>query len=83
VNSREEVYVLNGKYYRTSSTQLKQNLDYKNQDFDCYVVPITLKKWRVGPNDSHLGEHAVDQVMKDLAEQVARRALNRQHVGRR
>jgi hypothetical protein len=70
INSQEEVYVLNGKYYRSSQIQFEQNLQYKNQGFDHYVIPITIEKWRVGPNDGHLNEHAVDQVMKDLANQV-------------
>ena len=76
INSQEEVYVLNGKYYRTSQTQLEENLYYKNKGFDYYVIPVTIEKWRVGPNDSHLGEHAVDQVMKDLADQMAIDILN-------
>jgi hypothetical protein len=80
-NLQEEVYVLNGKYYMTSQTQFVQNLSYKNKGFDYHVIPVTIEKWRVGPSDAHLGEHAVDQVMKDLANQIAIRILNWKLVG--
>jgi hypothetical protein len=34
-----------------------------NRDFRQYVIPFTIKDWRVGTSDGHLNEHATDQVM--------------------
>jgi hypothetical protein len=36
----------------------------------CRSFPVTISAWRRGPEDSHLNEHAVDQVMKDLVEKL-------------
>jgi len=64
------VRVLNGKYYRTSERQYNDNLNYINEEVDFYLIPITIEQHRVGPEDGHLNEHAVDQVMKDLAARI-------------
>src|SRR4029079_10331726 len=41
------VYVLNGKYYRTSKRQAKDNWQYVNEGFAVEVVPVILGDWRV------------------------------------
>ena len=64
------VHIFKGKYYRTSANQYKENVDYWNQGFKFFSIEVTVKPWRVGPDDIHLNEHATDQVMKDLSEQV-------------
>jgi len=61
------VELLNGKYYVTSTSQLTENVDYMNQGFKFYWIPVTIENWRVGPQNGHLNEHAVDQLMKALA----------------
>jgi hypothetical protein len=66
----EVVHLLNGKYYKTSKKQFHDNLEYINAEFLSFTIPVTVPKWRVGPEDGHLNEHAVDQVMKDLATQL-------------
>ena len=63
----EVVHLLNGKYYKTSKKQFHDNLEYIKAEFPSFTIPITIPKWRLGPDDSHLNEHANDQVMKDLA----------------
>jgi hypothetical protein len=63
----EEVYVLNGKYYKASKAQREENILYMNHSFDQYVVPVTVEDGKMGSADAHLNEHATDQVMKDLA----------------
>jgi hypothetical protein len=69
--SKEEVvYSLNGKYYKTSRKQFRDNIEYINADFVSFTVPVTIDKWRAGPEDSHLNEHATDQVLNDLATQI-------------
>lgn len=66
-NSDQEVYLLNGKYYRTSKKQFDSNVDYINREFQFFLIPVTVENWQVGPENRHLNEHATDQVMKDLA----------------
>lgn len=67
----EEVYVLNGKYYKASETQSEANVLYMDQGFEQYMVPVTVEDSAMGPTDGHLNEHATDLVMKDLAYNVA------------
>jgi hypothetical protein len=66
----EAVHLLNGKYYRTSEAQYTENLNYVNKGFDSYAIPVTVEPAIVGPEDSHLNEHATDQVIKDLAAKI-------------
>jgi hypothetical protein len=66
----EVVHLLNGKYYRTSEAQYIENLNYVNKGFDSYSIPVTVEPSIVGPEDSHLNEHATDQVIKDLAAKI-------------
>ncbi len=66
----EGVHVLNGKCYATSKAQYYANLDYLNSGFNFFHIPVTMEPWRVGPDNSHLNEHATDQVMKDLAGRI-------------
>src|SRR5690349_7575435 len=63
----EEVYVLNGKYYRTSARQARANWEYVNKGFDVELVPVTVAAWRVSTEDAHLNRVATEQVMTDLA----------------
>jgi hypothetical protein len=66
----EGVHSLNGKFYRTSLTQYRENLDYWNEGFDFHILPVTLQPSKVGPENPHLNEHATDQVMSDLAKSL-------------
>jgi hypothetical protein len=66
----EVVHALNGKYYKTSRAQYAENLDYLTQGFATYFIPVKVEPPTVGPEDSHLNEHATDQVMKDLAAKI-------------
>jgi hypothetical protein len=61
------VYQLNGKHYRASIAQGHANQEYLNAGFRTFTIPVTVEDSRVGPADGHLNEHAVDQVMRDLA----------------
>ncbi|MGH7451661.1 MAG: hypothetical protein ACRENG_09975 [bacterium] len=63
----EEVFVLNGKFYRTSERQRQDNLDFINAGFEFFDIGIDLEKWRVGPENGHLNEHATDEAMLKLA----------------
>ena len=66
------VYVLNEKYYAISQAQFESNISEVNRGFQFYNLPITLEHWRVGPEDGHLNEHAVDQLMQVLAKTLER-----------
>ena len=63
----DQIYALNGKYFRVSKHQFEENWKYVNDGFAVQVFPITEKDWRVGPDDGHLNLAANDQVMGDLA----------------
>src|SRR5712691_10029491 len=69
----KEVYVLNKKYYRTSRRQAKANWQYVNEGFDTEIVPVTVRDWRVSPDDAHLNKKATEQVMIDLANRLRSR----------
>lgn len=66
----ETVFVLNGKYYRMSRKQLRENIRYMNQNIQSYTIPVIVEKWRAGPQDGHLNEKATDLVMEDLARRL-------------
>ena len=70
-NAGEEVYHVRGKYYMASRAQREANIRYMNQGFQSYTVPVTVADYKVGPNDPHLNQRAVDQVMRDLAIMMA------------
>lgn len=63
----DEVYKIKGRFYRISVRQYKENVEYLNAGFDYHWVTVSVEPSRFGPDDAHLNEHAVDQVMKDLA----------------
>jgi hypothetical protein len=67
IGSNEEVYVLNGKYYRTSEAQFSKNMADLQAGLEALDVHVSLEKWRVGPEDSHLNEHATDEAMMNLS----------------
>jgi hypothetical protein len=73
----EIVHVLNGKYYKTSEAQYNENLNYLTQGFISYDIPVMIEPSIVGPEDSHLNEHATDQVIKDLAAKIENLVPNR------
>ncbi|MGB2713793.1 MAG: hypothetical protein WBC51_06415 [Vicinamibacterales bacterium] len=75
----EDVYALNGKYYRVSRRQYYGNWSAVNQGFDTVTVPVTVRDWRVGPTDAHLNAQATNQVMRDLAVQLGARISEAGH----
>jgi hypothetical protein len=73
VSDDDQIYVLNGKYYRVSKRQFEANWSYVNRGFDVETIPVVEKDWRVGPDDGHLNARATDQVMADLARRLRSR----------
>ncbi len=65
------VHKRDGLFYRTSFRQTMANLDYANQGFTFFAVPILLDTWKVSDTDRHLNCRANDQVMRDLAAKIA------------
>ncbi len=76
------VHILNGKFYMTSQKQFEENVEYITNGFTSYVIPITVKGWRVSPTDSHLNERANDQVMRDLAARLKDLIISEDSDGR-
>ena len=72
-DTEEAVFVLNGKYYRVSGRQKFATMDDVNAGLEHYVQQAPKEEPRFSPTDGHLNEHAVDEVMHDLAEIIARR----------
>lgn len=72
----ERVYLLNGKYYKTSLDQAIQSMKDINDGFKSIDLPVREKVWRMGPEDSHLNQHAVDLMMQDLAEAISSTIVN-------
>ena len=66
----EVVHVLNGKFYKTSEAQYRENINDLTRGFETYTIPVTVDPPIVGPEDSHLNEHATDQVIKDLTVKI-------------
>src|SRR5262249_35989897 len=66
-SDQDEMYVLNGRFYRVSKRQYEANLHDMNQGFATEVIPVTIENWRVSAEDGHLNQAATDQVMAELA----------------
>jgi len=73
----ETVHLLNGKYYRTSQRQYHQNLQSIDHGSTQMTIPVTVKDWRVAPEDSHLNLVDCDQVMRDLAAALSKHLTRR------
>ncbi len=63
----EQIYALNGKYFRVGKRQFDENWRYVHQGFEAMTIPVTVDDWRVGSDDAHYNERATDQIMADLA----------------
>ncbi len=72
----DTVHCLNGRYYRTSSKQFNDNMAYLNQGFRTCIIPVTVDNWRINPEDAHLNESAIEQVMHDFALVIKDMILN-------
>jgi hypothetical protein len=80
VSEDDQVYVLNGKYYRVSKRQFEANWREVNRGFDAEVIPVTVEDYRVGPDDGHLNALATEQVMADLARRLRTRVAEKRHA---
>ena len=68
---QDDMYVLNGKYFRVSKRQFEANFSEVNRGFRTEIVPVTEKDWRVSRDDGHFNEQATAQLMRDLAMRLA------------
>ena len=48
------------------------NQAYANNGFATFAIPILHERWRVSDTDGHLNCAANDQVMRDLADKIAK-----------
>jgi hypothetical protein len=65
---QDGVYTLNGKKYRITNEQYKDNLDFITNGFSSIPITVTVQNWRVDYNNAHLNPKTNDIVMKDLSE---------------
>jgi hypothetical protein len=70
VDTGEQVYLLNGRYYRASQKQAKANWQFVNDGFATEYIPVTVPDWRMSREDAHLNKAANEQVMADLAQRL-------------
>ena len=71
--NEEAVFVLDGRYYRVSDRQRRATIAETNAGLESYMLRAPTRDWRASPTDGHLNEHAVDEVMNELAETVKRK----------
>jgi len=71
--NEEAVFVLDGRYYRVSDRQRRATIAETNAGLESYMLRAPTGDWRASPTDGHLNEHAVDEVMNELAETVSKR----------
>ena len=64
--SGDAVYRLDGRLYRTSNRQLRDNLAEMNRGIAFVDVPVTVAAWAAEPGGAALNAEALDQVMADL-----------------
>jgi hypothetical protein len=82
VVEKDEVYVLNGRYYRVSKRQYEANLRDMNRGFTIEAIPVTIPDWRVSVEDGHLNAKATNLVISALAERLrADEGLDRSRTG--
>ncbi len=56
----------NGKYYKASVQQMRQNRRYVNRGLDYFLIEITTPEFKVSETDAHLNLVANSQVLGDL-----------------
>jgi hypothetical protein len=69
----DQIYGLNGRFYRVSQRQSDANWADVNHGLETEMVPVTIANWRVSAADGHLNADATRQVMTDLAERLRSR----------
>ncbi len=79
----ETVERLDGKLYKTTKAQHEENIVTMQQGLPSTRIVVTVQHSRVSPTDAHLNEHAVDQVMGDLATQISDRVVQPTRIGER
>lgn len=65
--STDIVYLLNGRYYRCTEQQYRENIRDMIRGHKFLPVPLKVPGWVVGEENEHLSAAASDQEMHDLA----------------
>jgi len=71
--ARDEVYSLNGRYYKASRDQFYANWEYINRGLAVEIIRVTVKDWRVSAEDGHLNAEATNQAMSLVADRLQAR----------
>jgi hypothetical protein len=67
----EKVFVLKGKYYKTSMNQYRENFKELFEGFEHYRIPLGINNYTVNAEDLHLNAEAIDLLMKRLADIIS------------
>lgn len=70
---REKVYFLNGKFYKTSMKQYKDNLMEIFYGFEHYRIPVDFDFTKGSKAGAHLDQRAIDKLMKELSNIIGRK----------
>ncbi len=70
---KEEVYYLNGKYYKLSVRQHHENLEDLFDGFEHYRIPLDMDNFVVSSKDYHLNQIAIDRLMKELSFRISKK----------
>ena len=60
----------NGFTYKATAAQRNENISLVMSNMPCFMIPVTEYPFKVGPEDGHLCETAVDQVMHELSNAI-------------
>ncbi len=68
INSKDniQVHVLNGKYYKVSRKQARENLDDIYRNLEYYRIPLLMDNYQISPDNTHLNRQARDYVFEKL-----------------
>jgi hypothetical protein len=67
----EKAYFLKGKYCRVSMRQYRNNMKELFEGFEHYNIPLNIEKYTASEKDAHLGNEAIDKLMRELAQIIS------------
>ncbi len=63
----EKAFFLQGKYFRTSIKQYKNNLKELLDGYEHYRIPLNMENFTISEDNAHLNEKALRKIMQDLS----------------
>ncbi len=75
-SSFDNVLHQNGLTYKVTTAQRNENISLVLSNTPHFFIPVTEYPFKTGPEDGHLCETAVDQVMQELSNVIQKRYMN-------